>query len=57
MSRSPPGWRPPPKPPKIAPERLASAVMAMDAYAKGELVRTPFDNVLPGLPPALRIRA
>ena len=43
------------KPEKVTPERVELANQAMDAYAKGQLVRTAFDRVFPGMPPALRL--
>lgn len=51
MKRQPP----PIRPPKPDPYREANAHAAMDAYAKGELVRTAFDRVFPGMPPALKL--
>lgn len=54
MTRSPPPVRPDPTP-KISAARVLNANAAMDAHAKGELVRTSFDRVYPGMPPALRI--
>ncbi len=39
------------------PERAAMADMIMDAHAKGEPVRTSFDRVFPGMPPALKLSA
>lgn len=47
-----------PRPPD--PQRVANANRAIDDYARGVVVRevrTPFDRVLPGMPPALRMSA
>ena len=38
-------------------ERGWSFLKAMDSYAKGEPVRTSFDHVFPGMPPALKLSA